>query len=426
MDAIVAEKAGFDGRRLAVDLFDALRAETSDGFGVTRGSFAAGEEAAISIVRRAAEARGLTAETDAAANLVVSLPGREAETPYLACGSHLDSVPQGGNFDGAAGVIAGLICLSRFREGHARPVRNVKLIVLRGEESAWYGKACIGSNALFGALDAEDLALPHRSGVPSLGEAMREAGADVDRIAAGARLLDPDSVAGFLELHIEQGPVMTTRGLPTAVVTGIRGNVRHRRVLCRGEAGHSGVVPRWLRRDAVFAAAELINNLDEHWRVLLERGHDLVVTVGIVGTDPAHHSMSRIPGEAAFSFEARSQSTGTLAAFYDLMRAECRRIETERKVAFAFDRRLDAPPARADDRWIDRLVGLSADLDLPTETVPSGAGHDAGVFANAGVPTGMIFVRNAHGSHNPRESMEIDDFMQGTELLYRALLDPVR
>ena len=424
-DTIGTETTERDARALAAELFETLRAKTSDSVGITRESFAAGEEAAIAIVKEVAESHGLTTEMDGAANLVISLPGRETETPFVACGSHLDSVPQGGNFDGAAGVIAGLICLSRIHAEAVATAKNVKLMVLRGEESAWYGKACVGSNALFGMLSPEDLASRHRKEATTLGDALARAGADVARIENGEQLLDPASVAAFLELHIEQGPVMVARDLPTAIVTGIRGNFRHLRVMCRGEAGHSGVVPRWLRHDAVFAAAELIGNLDEHWRVLLEHGHDLVVTVGVIETDPEHHSVSRIPGEVAFSFEVRSQSTETLEAFYELTRTECRQIEIKRKVVFEFDRRIDSPPAKVDPRWIDRLSQISEELNLPTETVPSGAGHDAGIFAHAGIPSAMIFVRNEHGSHNPHEAMEIDDFMRGTELLYHALVDPV-
>jgi N-carbamoyl-L-amino-acid hydrolase len=418
-------ETAFDGRTLAVELFDTLRTRFADAEGVTRESLGAGEEEALGIIRTVAEAHGLTTETDAAANLVISLPGRENETPFVACGSHIDTVPQGGNFDGAAGVVAGLVCLCRMRAEGIAPKRNVKLIVLRGEESAWYGKACVGSHALFGMLAPEDLASVHRKGTATLGDALARAGADVKRIEKGERLLDPGSVAAFLELHIEQGPVMVERDLPTAIVTGIRGNVHHLRMVCRGEAGHSGVVPRWLRHDAVFAASELISNLDEHWRVLLEHGHDLVVTVGTFETDAAHHSVSRIPGEVAFSFEVRSQSTETLQAFYELMRTECRQIEIKRKVRFEFDRRIDSPPARVDPRWVDRLSQISRELDLPTETIPSGAGHDAGIFATAGVPAAMIFIRNHHGSHNPHEDMDIEDFLKGTELLFHALVEPV-
>jgi N-carbamoyl-L-amino-acid hydrolase len=194
---------------------------------------------------------------------------------------------------------------------------------------------------------------------------------------------------------------------------------------CRGKAGHSGAVPRWLRQDALFATAELISTLDEHWRVLLERGLDIVVTSGIVETNSSVHSMTRIPDEVSFSLEIRSQSVDALEAFYHLMQTECKKIEKHRKVEFRFDRRLFTEPARMNQAWIERLLEISRKLDLPSETIPSGAGHDAAVFANAGIPTAMIFVRNDKGSHNPEETMEMDDFLKGTEILYYALKEPL-
>ena len=212
---------------------------------------------------------------------------------------------------------------------------------------------------------------------------------------------------------------------PTAIVTGIRGNIRHKHVVCRGEAGHSGAVPRGLRRDAVLATAELMHRLDKHWAGWLERGRDLVLTFGIVSTDPRAHAMSRIPGELTFSFEVRSQSRETLEEFYELFRTECKSVAAERKVAFEFDRRLESPPARLDERWVARLLELSGRLGLPAERVPSGAGHDAAMFAAAGVPCGMIFIRNEHGSHNPHEAMDLDDFVRGVELLRLALREPL-
>ena len=412
---------GDDDRALALHLFEELRRATTDGVGITRESYGPGEQKAATILKGAAEACGLKIEWDAAANMLITLPGRAPDGPFVLCGSHLDSVPQGGNFDGAAGVVAGLMCLARMRRENVSPRRAVKVIALRGEESAWFGKTYIGSSALFGQLTADDLALTHRATGRALADYMREAGADIERIARGEKLLDPKAVDVYFELHIEQGPVMVARGLPTAVVTGIRGNIRHKTVTCVGEAGHSGAVPRWLRRDAVFATAELVTHLDEHWRILLERGLDLVITTGIIGTNPEAHAISRIPGEAHFSFEVRSQNAETLEAFYHLMRTECRNIASSRKVEFHFDRRLDSQPARMSERWIETLKAISARLNLPTETVPSGAGHDAAVFANAGVPSAMIFIRNENGSHNPREAMEIDDFLGGVELLYHAL-----
>jgi len=424
---LVANNAptAFDPQATADGLFRELARATADpsGIGVSRESYGAGEQKAVEIIRRSAESTGLATSFDAAANLVVTLPGRDEDKPFIAIGSHLDSVPQGGNYDGAAGVVAGLLTLMRMQEERVVPPRTVKLIAMRGEESAWYGKTCVGSYALFGGLTEQDLMLTHRSGHGTLGEAMRARGADVARIARGETLLDPASITAYLELHIEQGPVMVARGFPTAIVTGIRGNIRHREVRCIGEAAHSGAVPRWLRRDAVFAVAELIAHLDEHWESLQQRGLDLVVTVGIISTNPAEHAMSRIPGEVTFSFEVRSQSSDTLEAFYHLMRTECRTIGNKRKVEFRFDRRLDTKPARMDDTWVERLLRLSKRLGLPAETLPSGAGHDAAIFANEGVPSAMIFIRNEHGSHNPLEAMVLDDFLKGANLLYHAVVE---
>ncbi|HZL58128.1 MAG TPA: Zn-dependent hydrolase [Stellaceae bacterium] len=413
----------FDPRAVAEALFDEIGRATADTVGVSRESYGPGEQRAMEIVKATAERAGLETGYDAAANLVVTLPGRDGDKPFIAVGSHLDSVPQGGNYDGAAGVVAGLLCLLRLKSAGVVPSRTVRLLALRGEESAWYGKTCVGSYALFGELSETDLALKHRSGNGTLGEAMRARGANVARIARGEKLLDPASLAAYLELHIEQGPVMVARGFPTAVVTGIRGNIRHKEIHCIGEAAHSGAVPRWLRRDAVFAVAELITHLDEHWQILLERGLDLVVTAGMISTNPAEHAMSRVPGEVRFSFEVRSQSSDTLEAFYHLMRTECRTIGAKRKVEFRFDRRLDTKPARMSEAWVERLLHLSRRLGLPAEALPSGAGHDAAIFANEGVPAAMIFVRNEHGSHNPQEAMALDDFIKGADLLYHAIVE---
>jgi N-carbamoyl-L-amino-acid hydrolase len=408
---------------LAERLFERLRTDGFDGTGITRDSFGAGESRALAIVEAEAQALGLGTERDAGANLVVTLPGTDATLPAIACGSHLDSVPQGGNYDGAAGVVAGLLALARLRGDNAAPPRSIRLFALRGEESAAFGRAYMGSSALFGQLTEADLALPHLATGRALGDCMREAGADMARISRGERLLEPASLAAWLELHIEQGPVLTARRMPVAVVTGIRGNVRHRNVTCLGEAGHSGAVPRWLRHDAVFATAALLTELDRSWQAVLGAGDDLVVTTGILGTDPAEHALARIPGRVGFSFEARSQSPETLEAFHTLFVEECRRQEEERGVRFVLDRRIDTAPAQMDPSWIARLSAIVRELGLPDEPMPSGAGHDAAVFANVGVPSAMIFVRNSHGSHNPQEAMAMEDFMAGAEMLYRALVE---
>ncbi len=405
-------------RALAEKLFDTLRQRTKGALGVTRECYAEGEEAAIALVRETADEFGLNYRNDRAANLLVALPDDDLDRGGLVLGSHVDSVPEGGNFDGGAGVMAGLLCLIRLRDEKPANRGPVRLLAMRGEESAYYGRANTGSRALFGLITPSDLDAKRRGNGRTLREAMAAVGADVEAIAQGAPLMRPGYATAYLELHIEQGPALVAREVPTGIVTGIRGNLRHRRILCRGEAGHSGTVPRWLRRDAMFAVADLLMRLDEHWNRLLERGIDLVVTVGVCNTDKDLQAISRIPGEVYFSFEVRSQSYDTLEGFYELLRSECRAISDQRRVSFEFDERVYTEPARMDEAIINRLKKYAGELGYPVEVMPSGAGHDAAVFANAGVPSGMIFVRNRNGSHNPDEAMALDDFMRGFELVY--------
>ncbi len=409
----------------AEKLFSDLAETSTSTVGITREAYGDGEHAALEILRAYAEKFALECSIDKAANLVITLPGADRRKKFIACGSHLDSVPHGGNYDGIAGIVAGLLSIARMKCEGFIPEQDIKVMAFRCEESAWFGKPYIGSSALLGQLTEVDLASRHRSDDKTLAEAMAGAGADIERIQKGEVLLDTNSIGAYLELHIEQGPVMVARNLATAIVTGIRGAIRHRVISCKGQAGHSGTVPRWLRKDAFFATAELISTLDEHWRVLQERGLDLVVTSGIVGTNSKVHAMTRIPDEVSFCLEIRSQSVDALEAFYHLMRTECTNIEKSRGVTFDFDRKLYTAPARISETWVNRLKDKSVEIGYPAETIPSGAGHDAAVFANFGIPTAMIFVRNDHGSHNPDETMELVDFLAGTDLLYHTLKESV-
>ncbi|MGC3964647.1 MAG: hydantoinase/carbamoylase family amidase [Rhodocyclaceae bacterium] len=405
---------------LAQAILDDIAALTREGEGITRESYGEGEERAAQAIETHAAALGFTTERDRFQNVWIRLPNDARTEAPVVIGSHLDSVPLGGNYDGLAGVVAGMLVLDRLR--HAPQVAPpVRVLALRAEESAWYGKAYTGSLALLGKLPASALALRHRSGHGTLGEAMARSGVDVDAVARGEALVAPGDIAAWLEVHIEQGPVMVARGWPSAVVTGIRGNLRYTRVRCLGETGHSGAVPRWLRHDAVLATADLLARMDEHWRVLLQMGMDLVMTTGICTTPVQSHAVSVIPGELEFSFEVRSQDADTLERFHALMLDECRAVEKARGVRFEFDESIRSAPARMDEAWIARIEAAAVARGAPVERIPSGAGHDAAVFANAGIPSAMVFVRNANGSHNAHEAMDCVDLIDGVDLLHRAL-----
>ena len=424
---MTASLSGFPGetlRALATELFAELRQSSFDGVGVTRESFGQAETAAQELVAHAAAREGLLVEYDRVRNLVVTLPGEDAGKPFMATGSHLDSVPRGGNYDGAAGVVAGLLALIGLRRLGIQPPRTVKLFALRGEESAWFGKSWIGSHALFGLLTEADLARPRFDNGRPLRAYLTDIGADISAIAQGERLLDPRSVEAFLEVHIEQGPVLVARNLPLGVVTGIYGNLRHMAVTCRGTAAHAGATPRELRRDAVVAVADYIMRLDRQWARWLEGGKRVVVTHGILGTDPGEHAISRVPGAVRVSVEIRADDYETLTGFHDLARNEAQTLARERGVTFTFDEPIVNRPAPMHQGWADQLERLCGKVGVGCMRLPSGAGHDAAVFAYVGIPTAMLFIRNPHGSHNPDEDMEMDDFLAATCVLTEALLLP--
>jgi N-carbamoyl-L-amino-acid hydrolase len=405
----VAERLFADIRALSLDLDE----------GVTRESYGKGETDTIVYLTDFASRQGLNVTNDRAGN-VIFMRGNDTGVPAIWYGSHLDSVPQGGNYDGLAGVIAGLICLCRLDQDSVITSMPVRVIGLRGEESAWFGKSYIGSKALTGGLTAEDLQLKNRFSDISLGQAMQAVNADVDAMCRQEWLMDRSQFAGYLEVHIEQAESLEHMGQPIGVVPGIRGNLRHNVVHCFGEDGHSGAVAREDRHDSVFAVSELITHIDNLWSEWVAAGKDLVVTVGTIGTNSAHHAVSRIPGDVSFSLELRSLYDETMEAFYDLIQYEARAIEDVRQVRFVFDKRIDTSPAAMHQPWVETLQRHTKAQGGSGVLTPSGAGHDAAVFANAGVPSAMLFIRNQHGSHNPREAMRLEDFLLATETLYQA------
>jgi N-carbamoyl-L-amino-acid hydrolase len=388
--------------------------------GITRESYGAGENAAIAYLSQFARDNGLQVRNDRAGNVIFQRAGDDGQ-PAIWVGSHLDSVPQGGNYDGLAGVVAGLLCLCRLDQQEVRTQRPIRVLGLRGEESAWFGKSYMGSRALMGGLTSTDLALINRFSKKTLGEAMQAVGADLDSIRSQQWLIDRQQFAGYLEVHIEQAESLDKMGQAIGIVPGIRGNLRHNLVRCLGEDGHSGAVSREDRHDSVFAVSELVARIDRLWGEWLEDGRDLVVTVGTLGTNAAHHAVSRIPGEVSFSLEIRSLHQPTLEAFHALIQAEIRQIEKHRQVRFEFDKRIDTQPAAMHEPWVDAFVRMTRERGWEGVLTPSGAGHDAAVFANAGIPSAMLFIRNQHGSHNPYEAMELDDFIEATEVLYHTI-----
>ena len=405
--------------KLAAALFDSLDRATRRGRGVVRDSYGDGEQAAHDIMRAAADHVGLQVSIDAIGNLMMTLPGRDRSAPRIMIGSHLDSVLQGGNYDGAAGVVAGLCVLSALKQSGTQAPCDITVMGIRAEESAWFDIAYLGSGGAFGLLDPACLSIARSDNGKSLESTLIERGFDPQPIRERRPLLDAARIRAYLELHIEQGPTLVAEKLPAAVVTGIRGCKRFRNARCVGRYGHSGAVNRPHRHDAVAATVALLHHLESVWLQHEKAGADLVVTSGELYTDPAMHGPSKIAGETHFVIDIRSVSTATMEAVAaEAMRAAARIGEAYR-VEFDLGATSDSPPAVMDERLRAALRGL---LTHPYE-MASGAGHDAAVFAKMGIPTGMIFVRNDHGSHNPDEAMTLDDFGVGAQALLGLLLN---
>ena len=227
----------------------------------------------------------------------------------------------------------------------------------------------------------------------------------------------------FLELHIEQGPVLVGEGLPVGIPTTIRGNARFPYARCTGRYGHSGATPREWRHDAALAVVELVRALDELW---IEREADgvpdTVFTVGKLFTDPAHHAMTKVPGRCDFTLNFGGTTKAFLVECEERTRMLAERIGRERRVEFELGACVGSDPTPLDPGLRGRLRESCASLGLPVREFAT-VGHDASIFARAGIPSAMVLVRNAHGSHNPDEAMDLADFGEGTKVLADAMAE---
>jgi N-carbamoyl-L-amino-acid hydrolase len=406
---------------LAARLFDILAENTRDSAGFTRASYGHGEQFAHDLMANTAREAGLAVSTDVAGNLYITLKGCDPSKGTFLIGSHVDTVPQGGNFDGAAGVVAGIAILTAWKRAGFVPSGDIAVIVIRAEESTWFPYSYIGSKAALGLLPSAALEISRADTGRTLAQHIAELGFDPKAVARGETIWAPNTLRGYVELHIEQGPVLIGRGIPVALVTGIRGSFRYRDAHILGEYGHSGAVPRAYRHDAVVAAAEFVSQLDREWVRLEGEGHDLTVTIGKLFTDPQQHAFSKIAGEVGICIDVRSHSKATLVIMKDYINKLAIEISSKYGVRFELGPLTGSEPAMMDPKLLDTFTNAAAELCIPHIQMASGAGHDAATFAHFGVPSAMIFVRNENGSHNPDEAMRMDDFEVATRVMAQGV-----
>jgi beta-ureidopropionase / N-carbamoyl-L-amino-acid hydrolase len=402
----------------ATTLFDDLRAGSVDlvNRGVTRDTYGQGEQFAHELVEKHARALGLEIRHDSMRNTYMVWPGLDRQAPALVIGSHLDSVLGGGNFDGAAGVMAGLIAVQALQQAGLQLNCDVVVMGIRAEESIWFQVSYVGSRGALGTLPASALQQRRIDTGRTLEQHMREAGADPEAVAKGVAYLSPKNVKAFLELHIEQAPSLALTGYPLAIGTGVPGHFRYPRVKITGEYGHVGLGRRF-RHDAALAGADLSVALDALWQQWEAAGRLMACTFGEFQTNPARHGMTIVPGEFQFSLDVRAYDDADIAELERALTAMVTDIEVKRGVKFDFGVRASAKVAKADSAITQQLRDCAAQLALKICDLPSPASHDSAAFCAVGIPFGFIFIRNPNGSHHPDEAMSIDDFLQGTALL---------
>ena len=409
---------------VAEALLDSIAQRCADTEGVTRPAFSALDQAAGDLIAEHARKRRLEVSYDHAGNLYMTLPGKDRARPGIAMGSHLDSVPRGGNFDGAAGVVAGVNTLAVLQSLAIEPPCDVTVLGLRGEESVWFGVAYLGSRLAVGALPLDELDKLTRSDTgQTLAEHIGALGFDVDQLRnAQAPSVSPARLSAFLELHIEQGPILIGEGIPVGIPTVIRGNVRFPFARCLGAYTHSAAVPRSYRRDAVLATTELVHRIDQWWQDREADGiPDLVFTVGKLYTDERLHAMTKVPGEVNFTLNVGATNAVHLDDVRDRIIDWSAEIGEQRRVTFELGEPVGTNPTPLDVVLRSQLGQAARTMGVRFREMAT-VGHDASVFARAGIPSAMVLVRNENGSHNPEESMDFEDYGLALKVLTRTVM----
>ena len=380
---------------------------------VTRVLFSEADRRGREYVRRAARAAGLTTREDAVGNIFARWEGREPALPAVGTGSHTDAIPNAGRFDGVVGVLGGLAALEALRRAAFQPRRSLEVVMFTAEEPTRFGLGCLGSRLLAGALPLEQArALRDREG-RSLDELRSAAGCvgalETVKLPAGC-------YHSFIELHIEQGPLLEREGIPIGVVEHIAGPSSYR-VTLSGEGGHAGAVLMPVRHDASLAAAEIALAVE---RAARESGSpDTVGTTGVWRIEPG--AINSVPFRAQIEIDLRDTRLDTRARALAAIRSAADEACQRRGVGLEFTEINADPPAAGDPATIAIAEQVCAELGIRCRRMISRAYHDS-LFLARVCPTTMIFIPCRNGwSHRPEEFAEAGHIATGVEVLARTL-----
>jgi allantoate deiminase len=376
---------------------------------MTRLSLSPSHRAAADEVLSWFRAAGMAAEIDALGSVVGRYGAERNDAKTLLIGSHIDTVPDGGIYDGMLGVVAGLAVVEELQRQKKRLPFAIEVLAFSDEEGVRFPSPFSSSRAVAGTFDVKLLAEKDKDGI-SRADALKAFGCEPDGWSALAR--NREDLLGYIELHIEQGPVLEAAGEALGVVQAIVGLSRGK-VTIRGRAGHAGTTPMSLRKDALAAGAEMVLAFERVARAQ----QDVVATVGVLSLAPGAGNV--IPGTVAFSYDLRSPADATRVKALAQALGRCREIADERGVGIEIDM-TSATPAAASDPGL--MAALSAGIGGKARTLVSGAGHDAMIFRNV-CPQAMMFVRSKDGlSHHPDEYTTAEDIGLAVKALYDAVL----
>jgi hydantoinase/carbamoylase family amidase len=405
-------------RRLIRDLNAVSKIGIGSGGSVTRLVFSVKDLRSRQLLIHLLSHAGLKIHIDRIGNIFGRLEGRNPNAPAVLVGSHLDTVVQGGKFDGTVGVVGALEAVRTLKEQRVPLSSPVEVVCFVGEESSRFGFSTLGSSLLAGEITMEDLTHAVDKGGTKLGDILSSMGIYWENLASLRR--DPSSLKAYLELHIEQGPILEAKKKKIGVVTSIAAPTRFRAVIT-GQADHSGTTPMEMRKDALVAAAHMIIAIEEVCLKFsqLEKGR-VVGTVGAIMIEPG--VINAIPGKVELSVDVRSIKAEAKDHVAELVKGKGKEIARARKVGVEFLPIRDEIPVELDKKIGLLLEEICKDKGLPYEIMPSGAGHDAMQLAKI-TRAGMIFVPSKRGiSHSPMEWTSPKDICLGTQVLLDTIM----
>jgi ureidoglycolate amidohydrolase len=385
----------------------------SDGTAVTRVVFSAHDLRARAWLKELAATEGFEVRDDAVGNIFIRWPGTEPDLPAVATGSHTDAIPHAGMYDGTVGVLGGLEAIRALKRSGLRPRRSIELVMFTSEEPTRFGIGCLGSRLLSGTIDSDRAdALQDKDEVPL--SAARSAAGFAGPLASVR--LPPNHYHSWVELHIEQGPLLEREGIPIGIVTSIAAPAGYRFTIT-GFGGHAGALLMPDRKDALCAAAELILSVEK--QALATGALDTVATVGTCDVHPG--AVNSVPSRVVLQLDVRDTDPTRREAVMHAIRHECEELRQRRKVTITEELVNADAPAQSSPHTVELLEHLCKEQAIPHKKMVSRAYHDS-LFMARLAPIAMIFIPCRDGvSHRPDEYSKPEDIVLGTHVLAQAL-----